>query len=166
MRSALGVNAERWNGLHGRILDWCTAMEADFHVPRSRELHACDLLAGRGKLARTNGADRRLSPEQGAEIFMNGLRIIESAAGHRGGVEVVNVCLRKADFKDTSASAWTGFSTASTRQSRRTHATPTSSSTREASGWSDGSTAGSGAPTPCPAGTRHGRTERRRGTFP
>ena len=99
VRTALGVNAERWNGLHGRILDWRTAMEADYHVPRSRELHACDLLAGRGKLARTNGADRRLSPEQGAEIFMNGLRIIESAARHPGGVEVVNVCLRKAEFK-------------------------------------------------------------------
>ena len=74
-------------------------MEADYHVPRSRELHACDLLAGRGKLAREGNADRRLSPERGAEIFMNGLRIIESAANHSGGVEVVNGCLRKADFK-------------------------------------------------------------------
>ena len=98
VRSALGVDAERWNDLHGRILDWRTAMEADFHVPRSRELHACDLLAGRGKLARVGGADRRLFPEQGAEIFMNGLRIIESAA-HGGGIEVVNVCLRKADVR-------------------------------------------------------------------
>ena len=44
-------------------------------------------------------ADRRLSPEQGAEIFMYGLGIIESAASHPGGVEVVNVCRRKADFK-------------------------------------------------------------------
>ncbi len=99
VRTALGVDAERWNGLHERIIDWRTAMEADYHVPRSRELHACDLLAGRGKLARIDGVDRRLSPEQGAEIFMNGLRIIENAARHRGGVEVVNVCLRKADFK-------------------------------------------------------------------
>ena len=99
VRTALGVDAERWNGLHGRILDWRTAMEADYHVPRGRELHACDLLAGRGKLARVGNEDRRLSPEQGAEIFMNGLRIIESAANHRAGIEVVNVCLRKADFK-------------------------------------------------------------------
>ena len=99
VRTALGVDAERWNGLHGRILDWRTAMEADYYVPRSRELHACNLLAGRGKLARVDGADRRLSPEQGTEIFMNGLRIIESAARHPGGVEVVNVCLHKADVK-------------------------------------------------------------------
>ena len=63
----LGVNAERWNGLHGRVQDWRTAMEADYRVPRSRELHACDLLAGRGKLARIDNAGRRLAPEQGAE---------------------------------------------------------------------------------------------------
>ena len=90
VRSALGVDAERWNDLHGRILDWRTAIEADFHVPRNRELHGCDLLAGRGKLARVGNVDRRLSPEQGAEIFMNGLRIIESAARWPGVVEVVN----------------------------------------------------------------------------
>ena len=30
---------------------------------------------------------------------MDGLRIIESAANHGGGVEVINVCLRKADFR-------------------------------------------------------------------
>ena len=96
VRSALGVDAERWNGLQGRVLDWRTAMEADYRVPRSRELHACDLLADRGNLAR---ADRRLSSEQGAEIFMGGLRTVESAARWPGGVEVVNVCLRKADIK-------------------------------------------------------------------
>ena len=99
VRSALGVNAERWNGLHSRIQDWRTALEGDFRVPASRELHACDLLAGRGKLARIDNTGSRLSPEQGAEIFMDGLRIIENAAQRVGGVEVVNVCLRKADVK-------------------------------------------------------------------
>ena len=99
VRSALGVNAERWNGLHGRIQDWRTALAGDYSVPTSRELHACDLLAGRGKLARIDNAGRRLTPEQGAEIFMDGLRIIENAAQSLGGIEVVNVCLRKADVK-------------------------------------------------------------------
>ena len=69
--------------------------------PADRELHASDLLAGRGKLAREGNADRRLSPEQGGRnLSPNGLR------SHRetqpitiGGVEVVNVCLRKSDFK-------------------------------------------------------------------
>ena len=99
VRSALGVDAERWNDLHGRILEWREAMEADYHVPRDRELHACDLLAGRGKLARVGSTDQRLSPEQGAEIFMDGLRIIEGAVRSPGGVEVVNVCLRKSDVQ-------------------------------------------------------------------
>ena len=167
VRSALGVNAERWNGLHGRIQDWRTALAGDYSVPTSRELHACDLLAGRGKLARIDNTGRRLTPEQGAEIFMNGLRIIENAAHSLGGIEVVNVCLRKADVKGyTNRSAWTGCSTASTPPSRRTGATPTSSSTREGSAWSGGSTAGSGAATPCPASTRRGRTARRRRTSP
>ena len=99
VRSALGVDAERWNGLHGRIQDWRTALAGDYSVPTSRELHACDLLAGRGKLARIDNTGRRLTPEQGAEIFMDGLRIIENAAQSLGGIEVVNVCLRKADVK-------------------------------------------------------------------
>ena len=65
--------------------------------PADRELHACDLLAGRGKLARIDGKDCRLSPEHGAEIFMDGLRVVEDAAGTIGGVEIVNVCLHKPD---------------------------------------------------------------------
>ena len=99
VRSALGVDAERWNDLHGRILEWRTAMEADYRVPRDRKLHACDLLAGRGRQARVGSVDRRLTPEHGAEIFMDGLRIIEDAARRMGGIEVVNVCLCKADLR-------------------------------------------------------------------
>ena len=99
VRTALGVDAERWNGLHGRVQDWRTALAVDYSVPTSRELHACDLLAGRGKLAHEGDTDRRLTPEQGAEIFTGGLRIIENAAHTLGGIEVVNVCLRKADVK-------------------------------------------------------------------
>ena len=99
VRSALGVDAERWNGLHSSVQSWRTALEGDYRVPASRELHACDLLAGRGKLSRIDGADRRLAPDQGAEIFMDGLRVIENAARSPGGIEVVNVCLRKADVK-------------------------------------------------------------------
>ena len=49
VRSALGVNAERWNGLHGRIQDWRTALAGDYSVPTSRELHACDPVSGTGQ---------------------------------------------------------------------------------------------------------------------
>ena len=97
VRTALGVDAERWNELHRRILDWRLELRDRYSVPAERELHACDLLAGRGKLARVGNADRRLSPERGAEIFLDGLRVVEEAAGTIGGVEVVNVCLHKPD---------------------------------------------------------------------
>ncbi len=96
---AAGPRRERWDGLHDRVQDWRRALAGDYSVPTSRELHACDLLAGRGKLARIDNTGRRLTPEQGAEIFMDGLCIIENAAHSLGGIDVVNVCLRKADVK-------------------------------------------------------------------
>ncbi len=107
VRTALGVDAERWNDLHARVRDWRLELRDRYAVPTDRELHACDpvsgtgqaLLAGRGKLARIDGADRRLSPRHGAEIFTAGLRVIEDAARTIGGVEVVNVCLRKPDVR-------------------------------------------------------------------
>ena len=97
VRSALGVDAERWNDLFQDIHAWRLELQGRYAVPTGRELHACDLLAGRGRLAREGNADRRLTPEQGAEVFTGGLRRIEDAARTTGGVEVVNVCLRKSD---------------------------------------------------------------------
>ncbi len=100
VRSALGVNAEGWNYLHSAVQSWRDAMAGDYNVPTNRELHAPDLLAGRGRGVRIDNTGRRLTPEQGAEIFMGGLRIIEGAAHHPGGIEVINVCLRKAEVRD------------------------------------------------------------------
>ena len=85
--------------LHQRVLDWRLELRERYAVPIDRELHACDLLAGRGKLAHDGNADHRLTPEQGVEIFTGGLRVMEDAARTIGGVEVVNVCLRKPDVK-------------------------------------------------------------------
>ena len=99
VRTALGVDAERWNDFHQRVLDWRLELRDRYAVPVDRELHACDLLAGRGKLAHDGNTDRRLAPEQGVEIFTGGLRVIEDAARTIGGVEVVNVCLRKPDVR-------------------------------------------------------------------
>ena len=134
VRSALGVDAERWNDLARRVHDWRLDLQERYAVPTDRELHACDLLAGRGKLARRDGADHRLAPQQGAEVFTGGLRVVEDAARSFGGVEVVNVCLRKPDVKgyEVVGSAWTASSTASTPPSPPRTATPSSSSTRAA----------------------------------
>ena len=93
------MDAERWNDLFRRVQDWRQEIEQSYAVPADRELHACDLLGRRGKLARSGGADHRLSPQQGAEVFTGGLRVIEEAARSAGGVEIVNVCLRKPDVK-------------------------------------------------------------------
>ena len=99
VRSALGVDAERWNDLFADIQEWRGELREGYGIPPDRELHACDLLAGRGMLARNGGTNERLAPSQGAEVFMDGLRRIEDAASSIGGVEVINVCLRKPDVK-------------------------------------------------------------------
>ncbi len=99
VRSALGVDAERWNDLYRRVFDWRMCLQERCTVPVDRELNAGDLLTGRGMLARCCGANRNLTPEHGAQIFLDGLRVIETAAGTVGGVEVINVCLWKQDVQ-------------------------------------------------------------------
>ena len=99
VRSALGVDAERWNDLFGDIQEWRRELQKRYGIPPGREFHACDLLAGRGMLVRNGGVNERLTPRQGGEVFMDGLRRIEDAASSIGGVEVINVCLRKPDVK-------------------------------------------------------------------
>ena len=97
VRSALGVDAERWNDLYEDIQEWRRELRETYGIPPDRELHACDLLSGRGMLARNGNANERLSPGRGAEVFREGLRRIEDAASNIGGIEVINVCLRKPD---------------------------------------------------------------------
>ena len=55
--------------------------------------------AGRKGQAGPQRRGWRLTPKQGAEVFRTGLRRIKDAARNIGGVEVINVCLRKADVK-------------------------------------------------------------------
>ena len=99
VRTALGVDAERWNVLSNDVHEWRVEL-CDLHgIPIERELQACCLLTGCGKLARIGSADRRLTPRQGAEVFIAGLRRIEDTARNVGGVEVINVCLRKSDVR-------------------------------------------------------------------
>ena len=99
IRSALGVDAERWNDLFADIQEWRRELREGYGIPPNRELHACDLLAGRGLLARNGDSNESLTPSQRADVFRDGLRRIENAASNIGGVEVINVCLRKPDVK-------------------------------------------------------------------
>ena len=78
VRTALGVDAERWNALHQRVLDWRLELRDRYAVPIDRELHACDLLAGRGKLAH----ERRHRPQ--ARPGAGGRNLHRRPARHRG----------------------------------------------------------------------------------
>ena len=62
VRSALGVDAERWNDLFHDIHEWRQELRESRGIPTDRELHACDLLAGRGLLVR-NDKGRRAAHE-------------------------------------------------------------------------------------------------------
>ena len=99
VRSALGVDAEMWNVFLTDIQEWRRELRENRDIPTDRELHACDLLAGRGMLVRNDNGDERLTKRQGAEVFLEGLRRVENAAQGMGGIEVINVCLHKPDAR-------------------------------------------------------------------
>ena len=88
IRSALGVDADAWNGFFQRVRGWRAELRERFGVTPSMELQPLGLL-GPGP----DGGCGPLSPEQGAAVFESGLRLIEDAARFGGGVEVINVCL-------------------------------------------------------------------------
>ena len=99
VRSALGVDGERWNDFFADVHAWRTELRERYGIPLARELHATDLLAGRGLLARNGDANERVPLDQGTEVFLEGLRRIEDAAKSMGGIEVVNVCLHKPESR-------------------------------------------------------------------
>ena len=99
VRSALGVDSERWNGLFGDIHAWRLELRERYGIPLGRELRACDLLAGLGLLAKNGGTSERVPVEHGAQVFLEGLRRLEDAARRMGGIEVINTCLFKPDNK-------------------------------------------------------------------
>ncbi len=103
VRSALGVDAERWNDLFGDIYEWRMELQDRYAVPATRELQARDTVSATGQAPlagmetpiRNGGSSERLPPRQGAEVLTSGLRRMEDAAIRIGGVEVINVCLRR-----------------------------------------------------------------------
>ena len=65
VRSALGVDAESWNELFADIYAWRVDLRDRYGIPIARELHASDLLAGRGLLAQNGDTNERVSPRPG-----------------------------------------------------------------------------------------------------
>ncbi len=96
--TALGVDGEHWNAVSEHILDWRWIMEDEFNVPTGRVLRGVDLLSPKGSLPK--GLRRRLTTlEEGLEIMMTGLRVLESAGWRQGGIRVINVCRRNSPFR-------------------------------------------------------------------
>ena len=97
--TALGVDGEHWNAVSERVLDWRRVMEDDFNFPTGRALRGADLLSPRGSPLPRGRRNRLPSLEEGLEIIMNGLRVLEYSLHHRGGVGVINVCRRNSHHR-------------------------------------------------------------------
>ena len=94
VRSALGVDGERWNDLFGDVRAWRQELRKRYDIAPAVELLPFDLLVLREEPG-GGGRDGWVSPEEGADIFRGGLRLLEEAACRVGGVELINVCLEK-----------------------------------------------------------------------
>ena len=96
--TALGVDGEHWNAVSEHVLDWRWIMEDEFNVPTGRTLRGADLLSPNGSLPR--GLRRRLTTlEEGLEIMMTGLRVLEHSLNNRGAISVINVCRRNSLYR-------------------------------------------------------------------
>ena len=96
--TALGVDGEHWNAVSEHILDWRWVMEDEFKVPTGRTLRGADLLSPNGSLPR--GLRRRLTTlEEGLDIMMTGLRVLEHSLNNRGAIGVINVCRRNSLYR-------------------------------------------------------------------
>ena len=78
--TALGVDAEHWNGLVERLMNWRWVMEDDFSVPTGRILRGPDLLSPSGSPLPRGRRNPLPTLEEGLEIMMEGLRLLEHSA--------------------------------------------------------------------------------------
>ena len=92
--TALGVDGEHWNGLVERVMNWRWVLEDDFNVPTGRVLRGPDLLSPTGRPLPRGRRNPLPTLEEGLEIMMEGLRVLEHSLRHRGGISVINVCRR------------------------------------------------------------------------
>ena len=95
VRSALGVNAERWNDFFCEFRDWRLRLRNRYGIAAAVTLQPLRMLDA-GEPPFREGNRRVWVPrEEVAGILRSGLRLIEDQA-RRGGVDVINVCLPRA----------------------------------------------------------------------
>ena len=80
-------------------------MEDEFDVPSGRTLRGADLLSPTGRPFPRGCRNRLPTLEEGLEIIMDGLRVLEQASWRRGGIAVINVCRRNSPFHRNGARA-------------------------------------------------------------
>ena len=101
--TALGVDAEHWNGLAERVMNWRWVLEDDFNVPTGRTLRGPDLLSSSGRPLPRGRRNPLPTLEEGLEIMMTALRLLEHSPHTRGAVSVINVCRRNSPFRRNRA---------------------------------------------------------------
>ena len=92
--TTLGVDAEHWSRLAERVQDWRRVLEDEYHVPTGRTLRGDELLSPRGTPFPRGRRDPLPTLEEGLEIMMRGLRVLEHSQTSGGAVGVINVCRR------------------------------------------------------------------------
>ncbi len=97
--TALGVDAEHWSRLAERVQDWRRVLEDEYHVPTGRTLRGDELLSPRGTPFPRGRRDPMPTLEEGLEIMMRGLRVLEHSQNSRGAIGVINVCRRNSPFR-------------------------------------------------------------------
>ena len=90
--TALGVDGEHWNAVSEHVLDWRWVMEDEFNVPTGRVLRGEVLLSPSGSPLPRGRRNSQPTLEEGLEIMMTGLRVLEHSMNNRGAIGVINVC--------------------------------------------------------------------------
>ena len=97
--TALGVDGEHWNSLVERVMNWRWVLEDSFNVPTGRTLRGPDLLSPTGRPFPRGRRNPLPTLEEGLEIMMEGLRVLEHSLHNRGGISVINVCRHNSPFQ-------------------------------------------------------------------
>ena len=97
--TALGVDAEHWSYLAERVQDWRRVLEDEYHVPTGQTLRGDELLSPRGTPFPRGRRDPLPTLEEGLEIMMRGLRVLEHSQNSGGAIGVNNVCRRNSPFR-------------------------------------------------------------------
>ena len=95
VRTALGMDERVWNRLHRLVREWRRQLEQRCGIPAGAELRPGDLPAT--AITATHSCacacHGQPAPQYGAEIVVQGLRVVEDLAVETGGVQAVNICL-------------------------------------------------------------------------